>query len=43
MSKLKQQISELQLQLENSLSNKGGGADDELKQKLLTTTVSIVM
>lgn len=38
ISKLKQQISELQLQLENSLSNKGGGADDELKQKLLTTT-----
>ena len=44
ISKLKQQISELQLQLENSLSNKGGvanqvgGAADE--EKLLTTTVS---
>ena len=41
ISKLKQQISELQTQLENSSINKGGGATDAMKDKLITTTVSI--
>lgn len=46
ISKLKQHISELQVQLENSSSNKGGvadqggGANDELREKLISTTVS---
>lgn len=46
ISKLKQQISELQVQLENNSTNKGGGADqgcvatDALREKLISTTVS---
>ena len=46
ISKLKQQISELQAQLESS-SSKGGGADqvgganDAMREKLISTTVSI--
>lgn len=40
ISQLRQQISQLQIQLENSSSNKGGVANDELKEKLISTTVS---
>ena len=46
ISKLKQRISELQVQLENTASNKGGVAEQEgvandaLKEKLISTTVS---
>jgi len=46
ISKLKQQISELKVQLEKNSVDKGGGADqggganDALRDKLISTTVS---
>ena len=45
ISKLKQQISELQIQLESSsnkggVADQGGGANDAMREKLISTTVS---
>lgn len=40
ISQLKQQISELKVQLENNSVDKGGGANDTLRDKLISTTVS---
>lgn len=47
ITKLKEQISKLQVQLEKSSSKgsgagQGGGADDAMRDKLISTTVNVV-